>query len=190
MTDRVLGGLLPLAMGSASARNEEWDPPLELAHIFDLHAAFVWRVLKRLGTPLADLDDALQEVFMIVMRELPNYEERGSIKAWLFTIARQVVGHARRATLRRTRREQAAPVPVAMEDPHAALERSEAVEFVNLFLSQLDERQATVFHLMEIEGMSAPEVATCLEVSVNTVYGRLRLAREQFERALRKQGGR
>ncbi|MET0284856.1 MAG: sigma-70 family RNA polymerase sigma factor [Polyangiales bacterium] len=162
----------------------------ELAVMFDRHASFVWRVLQLLGVPRSDVDDALQEVFLIVLRKLPEYEERGGAKAWLFTIARQVASHARRATQRRLRRERGDELaPGAPEDPHSALERSEATRFVEAFLSKLDERQATVFHLAEVEGMSAPEIADCLGVGVNTVYGRLRLAREQFERALQRQRG-
>jgi RNA polymerase sigma-70 factor (ECF subfamily) len=60
------------------------------------------------------------------------------------------------------------------------------VEFVSAFLADLDEPQAAVFHLVEIEGMSAPEVAAALGVKLNTVYARLRLARKRFERLLRR----
>jgi RNA polymerase sigma-70 factor (ECF subfamily) len=45
-----------------------------------------------------------------------------------------------------------------------------------------------VFHLSEVEGMTAPEIAASLEVNVNTVYGRLRLARQQFEAFLARRG--
>lgn len=172
---------------------DERETPLaqvdrELAALFDQHASFVWRVLQLLGVPRDEVDDAVQEVFLIVLRKLPEYEERGGAKAWLFTIARQVASHARRSTRRRLRRERSEDVsPIASDDPHAALERSEAARFVQAFLSKLDANQATVFHLAEIEGMSAPEMASCLGVGVNTVYGRLRLAREQFERALQRQ---
>lgn len=181
--------------GQAPLHDEEGEPlallDRELSRLFDEHAAFVWRVLERLGTPPAELDDALQEVFLVVARKLPSYEERGGIKAWLFTIARQVAAHSRRATLRRAQRERThEALPSSDEDPHAALERSQALRFVQTFLSSLDTRQATVFYLAEIEGMTAPEIAGCLSVGVNTVYGRLRLAREQFERALRRRSGR
>jgi RNA polymerase sigma-70 factor (ECF subfamily) len=159
----------------------------EVARLFDLHAEFVWRVLKRLGTPLLEIEDALQEVFLVVSRKLPQYEERGELRAWLFTIARQVAIHARRADQRRARREREQDPPAAALDPHSAFERSEAARFVEHFLAQLDEDQATVFFLAEIEGMTAPEIASCVSASLNTVYSRLRLARERFERALQRQ---
>lgn len=162
----------------------------ELARIVALHADFVWRVLRRLGTPDAELEDALQEVLLVVAHKLPEYEERGGMRAWLFAIARQVASHAVRAQHRRVRREEAHEEPRVADDPHGALERSEAARFVEQFLASLSEPQATVFYLAEIEGMTAPEISLSLGVGLNTVYSRLRLARERFEAAVesRKDG--
>jgi len=162
----------------------------ELTALFDEHASFVWRVLERLGVASSESEDALQEVFVIVAQKLPEYEERGAMRAWLFTIARQVASRARRSLVRRERRERVEVGCELGDDPHRALERSEAARFVQGFLAELDERQSAVFYLAEIEGLTAPEIATCLGVGLNTVYGRLRLARERFERALRQKGGR
>lgn len=157
---------------------------LALARVIDEHADFIWRVLKRLGTPTADLEDALQEVLLVVARKLPDYEERGGIRAWLFTIARQVASHALRSAQRRERREAAHEEPRLVEDPLHALERAEAAQFVGRFLESLGEPQATVFFLAEIEGLTAPEISACMGVGLNTIYSRLRLARERFEQAL------
>jgi RNA polymerase sigma-70 factor (ECF subfamily) len=59
--------------------------------------------------------------------------------------------------------------------------RKEAVALVNDFLGRIDESQAIVFYLADVEGMTAPEIATSLDVKLNTVYGRLRVARQRFE---------
>jgi RNA polymerase sigma-70 factor, ECF subfamily len=152
------------------------------AQLFDANASFVWRVLRRLGVPDADADDAVQDVFIVVHRRLGEYEERGSVRAWLFAISRQVASHRRRT---RARRERAcAELPVggpAPDDPHETAMRNEAVSIVHEFLSRLDEPQAMVFYLADVEGMTAPEIAASLDANVNTVYGRLRLARLEFE---------
>jgi RNA polymerase sigma-70 factor (ECF subfamily) len=168
------------------------------AQLFDAHATFVWRVLRRLGVPDADADDAVQDVFLVVHRRLAEYEERGSVRAWLFAICRQVASHGRRTVARRerTRAEVGAglrgqmPLAASPDDPHETAMRNEAVAIVHEFLSRLDEPQALVFHLAEVEGMTAPEIAAALEANVNTVYGRLRLARQQFETFLARRGAR
>lgn len=158
----------------------------ELAAIFDEHASFVGRVLARCGVASADVEDAIQEVFVVVASKLSDYQERGGMRAWLFTIARQVASRSRRTSVRRERREREQTTPELPDDPHRALERSEAVRFVQRFLEELDPRQSDVFFLSEIEGLSAPEIAACLGVGLNTVYGRIRLSRARFERALKQ----
>lgn len=156
----------------------------ELTTLFAQHADFLWRALRRCGVPDPELEDAMQEVLVVVARKLPEYEERGAIRAWLYTIARQVAQHALRAAQRRVRREGAQDDGRVVEDPHTLLERSEAARFVEEFLAGLGEPLAAVFYLAEIEGLTAPEIATCVGAGLNTVYSRLRLARERFERAL------
>jgi len=74
--------------------------------------------------------------------------------------------------------------PISTDDPHEAAVRGEAVNLVQGFLAQLDEGQAMVFYLADIEGMTAPEIASVLEMKLNSVYGRLRLARLRFEKLL------
>ena len=76
------------------------------------------------------------------------------------------------------------------DDPHETAMRNEAVSIVHEFLSRLDEPQALVFFLADVEGMTAPEIAASLDIKVNTVYGRLRLARQQFEAFLGRRGTR
>lgn len=162
-------------------------PASEFAQLFREHADFVWRVLKRMGIPDAEAEDALQEVFLVVSRRIDGYEERGALRAWLFSIARQVAQHTRRSYARRERRHQALPPSAQPEDPHQAVQRGQAVEAIRSFLASLDETQASVFYLAELEGLTAPEISAALQVNLNTVYGRLRLARKRFEAWLREQ---
>jgi RNA polymerase sigma-70 factor, ECF subfamily len=175
-----------------------WMPPERLAlekstdftRVFDAHASFVWRVLCRLGVPDADVDDAVQDVFIVVHHKLDGYEERGSIRAWLFAISRQVASHRRRSTERRERTRATVPGAPHPEDPQEAVMRREAVALVHDFLASLDDAQAIVFYLADVEGMTAPEIAGALDVKLNTVYGRLRLARRRFEEFLEKRSPR
>jgi RNA polymerase sigma-70 factor (ECF subfamily) len=165
---------------------------LQLAQIFSEHADFVWRSLRRFGLAPMDADDALQEVFLVVYRRLGEYEECGLIRAWLFTISRQVAGHYRRSQARTERKQQAYPAPFAVEDLDQHLARREAVDVVNAFLETLDESQRDVFYLADVDGLTAPEIAAAVNVNINTVYSRLRLARRRFEQMLatRAQGER
>jgi len=159
----------------AAARNKQ------LNALFREQASFVWRVVKRLGVPEADAEDAVQEVFLVVAKRFHQYEERGVLRAWLVAIARQVAQHSQRARFRRERKARELTVAEAAGDPHRAFEQNQAAAMVNEFMASLDPDQALVFYLAEIEGMSVPEIAASLQQNVNTIYGRLRLARQRFE---------
>lgn len=153
--------------------------------LFQEHAGFVWRVLRRLGVQDGELEDAVQEVFIVVVSKLAEYDERGAVRAWLFTIARQVASHFRRARMRLANKEQALRVSAAAtsaSDPHASIEAS---SLVHKFLAKLEPEQAMVFYLSDVEGMSAPEISVALQLNLTTVQGRLRLARKHFEARVR-----
>jgi RNA polymerase sigma-70 factor (ECF subfamily) len=163
--------------------------PHEFAELFETHADFVWRVLRRLGIPEADAEDVLQEVFVVVHKKLDGYVERGSVRAWLYAITRQVASHHRRTQARRQRKESVPPDPPSYDDPHREAMRRQAVEIVREFLAQLDEPRASVFYLSEVEGMSVTDVAIALGANLNTVYGRLRQSRKQFEEFVERRIG-
>jgi RNA polymerase sigma-70 factor (ECF subfamily) len=158
----------------------------EFANLFMAHAGFVWRVLRRIGVPEADAEDVLQEVFLVVHNKLARYEEHGSLRAWLFAISRQVARGHRRSQARRERRESSPPPPDPCGDPHEAAVRREAAAIVRAFLERIDQDRAIVFFLADVEGMAVPEIALSLNVNPNTVYGRLRAARAQFEEFIGK----
>ncbi len=161
----------------------------DVAEIFSEHAEFVWRSLKRLKIPVLDIDDALQEVFLVVYRRIAEYEDRGMMRAWLFSISRQIARHYHRAAGRTERRLQRLVLEGNPPDAEQVMALREAEDLVTKFLEELDENHRLVFHLSDIEGMTAPEISTALGVNLNTVYGRLRSARKRFELTLALHAG-
>jgi RNA polymerase sigma-70 factor, ECF subfamily len=151
--------------------------------------AFVWRVLRRLGIPIAQLEDAAQDVFVIVHRRRDRWTH-GSARSWLFGIARRVAADVRRSQRRGDRRLRAvADVPPPPRDPSG---RMEAADFVARVLDTMDPDKRIVFTLADIEGLTAKEIGDALDVNVNTIYARLRAARRIFKdaRAAERGGGR
>src|SRR5262245_22373561 len=68
----------------------------EFEELYEAHFDFVWRSLRRLGVPHPGLDDAVQEVFIVVHRRLGAFEGRSTLKTWLFGIAVHVAQKAGR----------------------------------------------------------------------------------------------
>lgn len=151
------------------------------------HFDFVWRLLRRLGVPAADVDDAAQQVFIVAARRLAEIAE-GKERTFLYGTALRTAGTVRRNTRRRERWIEGSPpdVPTDSLSPHEQLEHQQALAFLDRVLQALDEREREVFVLCQIEELSAPHVASLLEIPVGTVASRLRRAREAFANELKR----
>lgn len=150
---------------------------LSSAEVFREHGAYVFRLLRRLGVPDADLDDVTQDVFVIVHRSWDRYEERNHLRAWLSRIA------VREASRHRRSRPPVAAVEIDdlsgdAAGPDASLRAHEARADFERLLSVLDEDRRDVFVLYEVEELSMEEVADAVGCPVATAYSRLRAARK------------
>ena len=177
--------------------NPEPAPPLvsgagDLPPWEQLYAAnfdFLWRSLRRLGVAEASLDDATQDVFLVAVRRLHEFEGRSAFRTWLFGIAYHVARrHRQRAasvvmaggeTLER------ATDPVAV-DPQAAAARSEAMRLVYRILHAMTAEKRDTFVMAELEQIPIPEIAEIMGIPLNTAYSRLRAARREFEEGVRR----
>jgi RNA polymerase sigma-70 factor, ECF subfamily len=162
--------------------------------IYAEHVDLVWRSLRGLGVPEASVEDAVQDVFLVIHRRLESFEARCSFRTWLFGIVLRVARNHRRREQRKggcASLDAAPEIADAAPGPHEEAARAEALRGLALALGDLDEAKREVFVLAELEQMSAPEIAETLGINVNTVYSRLRAARREFEAAIaRKNGGR
>lgn len=154
--------------------------PPALADVYRDNSDFVWRLLRHLGVDEASRDDVFHEVFLVVHRRLADFDESASMRAWLFGIARNVALHHHRGAARHKRRVAAGPQPVPGPGPDDYVARREAHALVAKFLAGLRDEARLVFTLVDIEGMSIPEIAAHTGVNPNTLYTRLRSVREQF----------
>lgn len=171
------------------SRVEQQEAPVDsLEAIYDEYFDFVWRSLRRLGVHPGLLDDALQDVFVVVHRRLAEFERRSTLKTWLFGICLRVAAdYQKRARLRGRADELGPELPDPdAPDPLEQAARGEAVQFLDAQLLALDPDKRAVFILAELEGMSCPEIAAAVGANVNTVMSRLKAARAKFEAALRR----
>lgn len=157
---------------------------MTLTDVYTMHFDFVFRSLRRLGVPPHALDDAVQDVFMVVHRRLGDFEGRSSIKTWLFGIARRVVRDHRPDPRQAASLDEA--VPSSAEGPHETAEKAEAAQRLLALLDRLDDDKREAFVLVDLEEMTVPEAAEALGANINTVYARLRAARRELEEAVER----
>jgi RNA polymerase sigma-70 factor, ECF subfamily len=159
--------------------------------LYERHFSLVWRSLRRLGVLESQVEDAVQDVFLVAHRKLHEYEGRSAPSTWLYGIALRVAKDYRRAEARRerrkarlTREQESEPAP--SEGPADALARKEANRLLHELLDLLpaDERELLV--LVDLEGLSVAEVAPIAGLRLRTCQRRLKTARTMFERALAK----
>lgn len=192
-----LGGINPserrsdpyVADGNRSFDAPEGRDPTPLAAVYRAHAGYVWRVLRHCGVPDSDLDDAVQETFLVVFRRLAEFEARASLRTWIYAVAVRVASTRHRSQRREAARREHVGHRMhgaGAADPEAALSKVEAAELVDRLLDELDANKRTVFVLAELEGVKVPEISRILGVNPRTVHSRLRLARESFGSALKR----
>lgn len=152
------------------------------------HSHFVIRCLRRFGVHPASVDDAAQDVFVVVHRKLAEFEGRSTVRTWLFGIALRVAQqHARK----NARRGVQVTLDVELPDrsslsPHEIIARANAARILERALNELEESLRIIFVLAELEDFTAVEIGHALEMNPNTVATRLRKARWELEKALKR----
>jgi RNA polymerase sigma-70 factor (ECF subfamily) len=156
-----------------------------LRGIVETHADFVWRVLRRLGVPSAHVEDAAQEVFLVVAATL-KAESIEHERAFLYRTAANVALHERRKRAR-SREVYGSETPELESAETPADERVDhqrARAALDDVLDEMDDTLREVFMLYELEELPMVEIAALTGLATGTVASRLRRAREVFRRRL------
>lgn len=151
--------------------------------LYQDYFSFTWRTLRALGIPKHALDDAAQEVWLIVHRRLQEFEGRSSVKTWLFGISVNVSRNLRRSHLRHRERDEL-PAHLASDAPGPAEESEgrEAWEVVRGYVETLDRERREVFVCSLLEGLSSADTAQATGLDVTTIYHRIRALRRGLVR--------
>lgn len=176
-----------LAAGAEAVEARTELPAPSLREVIDTHHAFVWRSLRRLGVQERNVDDATQAVFLIVAKHVEGVAA-SKMRSFVFGVAMRVAANTRRSEALRTKRECEIPedIPDAARTPERMLETRHARRLLDEILEALPEDLRVVFVLTELEQMTAPDIATLLDIPVGTATSRLRRARESVQVEVRR----
>lgn len=153
--------------------------------VYQANVRPVWRALSAFGVPLADVPDAVQEVFLVVHRRLPDFDGRHKVSTWIHSISVRVAMAARRraAARRETLVEEPADV-LAQGDPESDLDARRAMAMLRELLDALDDDKRAVFVLYEVQELPMREVAEAVGCPLQTAYSRYHAARKVIDREL------
>ncbi|WP_165220341.1 sigma-70 family RNA polymerase sigma factor [Aquisphaera insulae] len=150
------------------------------------HGPMVLGVCRRALNAPADIDDAFQATFLILVRKAGSVRVDGSLGRWLYGVARKVAARARiRAERQRGRTCSLIDDP---EAPAGASNRDERFGILDEEVASLPLRYRTPVILCHFEGLTQAEAAARLHCPVGTVSGRLTRARGMLRQRLVRRG--
>jgi len=157
------------------------------AELYQRYFEFVWKCARAFGCTSHDIDDVVQDVFLVVQRRHADLRDEALARSWIYSITRRVVStHRRRRREHDTATIEVDALKSPEQSPLAAAEHNVEVRALSALLEGLDERKREVFVLSEILELSGREIAETIGVPMNTVYSRLRAAREEFDAAVKR----
>lgn len=154
--------------------------------LYDRYATRLFSFLVRRLGDRATAEDMIQDIFLTVLRRGDIEARGGSLKSWLFTVARnRTVSHHR--TLSRQARS-AGEVEVGIAAPRLSPDvvagHRQDVADLQLALQELPTEQQEVVMLKQLGGLTYREIADMQGVPEGTVKSRLHLALKSLRRAM------
>jgi RNA polymerase sigma factor (sigma-70 family) len=150
------------------------------------HGPMVLGVCRRTLTDPAEIEDAFQATFLVLVRRAGSVRVDDSLGRWLYGVARRVAAKARARSERSRARSAALEAEPAAPEP--ADDRGELVAALDEEVSRLPERYRAPVILCHLEGLSHAEAAERLRWPVGTVSGRLSRARGLLKDRLVRRG--
>jgi RNA polymerase sigma-70 factor, ECF subfamily len=153
----------------------------------------LYRFGLRMCGNVEDAGEVAQESLISMARSLPEFRGDSSVSSWLYTIARRFCIKKRRRSKFAPTHEESLDAPGTgaaqrLADPSPGPEQRasnrELAAALTRAIDALDPRQREVLVLRDVEGLSAPEVAKVLGVSVEAVKSRLHRARVEVRKQL------
>lgn len=161
--------------------------------LIDRYEAKIRRYIYRISSiPSVEIDDALQEVFINVYKNLNGFDQSLSFSSWIYRISHNYVRS-------HFRKKKARPQTVTLEPSHyeelpssfaldLELDKKRDKETLLRAIYQLDEKYKTVLVLKYLEELEYTEIADILQKPVSTVGTLISRAKKKLKTLLEKEG--
>lgn len=164
-----------------------------LSEIYRRHGRRVESVARNLLGPSSELEDVVQDVFIELQKALFKFRGESRFTTWLHRITVNVTlmylrRGRRKGWLRWVGLDEAMPAPRGGQSFEGRIEARDLCRQLYDILATLPEKKYVVFTLYELEGMSLEEIASTLDIGINTVKSRLFHARKEVFEAARARG--
>ena len=152
---------------------------------FDRELDYIFVTLQRVGARPADMEDLLQEMFLILHRNWGTLDVSRSLRPWLFGVAFRVVRTHRRRRARETLSDGLDPEDIA-PSPEGWMQGQESLAVLSAALQQLPSSRRSVLIKHDLEGLDVIDIARQLSITKFGVYARLYKGRKELAAAVRR----
>ena len=152
---------------------------------FDRELDYLFVLLQRFGVHSIEIEDLLQEVFVVLYRHWPTLDTTRPLRPWLFAVAFRV------ASAHRRRRAREVPTDdIVVEDPapgaEADLQDHQSLALLSAALERVPAQRRSILILHDLEGVEVRDIARQLALTKFGVYTRLYRGRKELGSALRR----
>ena len=152
------------------------------------YSPMVLGVCRRLLRQEADVEDAFQVAFLVLVRRAAHIRCRATLGNWLYGVAYRTALHARSLKARRRRLEtQTRPLEQA-DSPEEAAMQPELRQLLDQELNRLPNKYREIIVLCDLLGKTKREAAQQLDCPEGTVSSRLARGREMLRKRLVRHG--
>jgi RNA polymerase sigma-70 factor (ECF subfamily) len=155
------------------------------ARLWDRYSSVVRRILRRMLGPSADVEDALQDVFLRMFRDFDSLREPSALRSFLIGITLHVATSELRKRKARSwlllSADGVPPEPEPASDGQF-VEQRQALRALYRVLDRVDAKRRAVFVLRHVEGMELTELSLVLGCSLATTKRRVAEASERVSR--------
>ena len=152
---------------------------------FERELDYLFVLLQRFGVHSIEIEDLLQEIFVVLYRHWPTLDTTRPLRPWLFGVTFRVASahrrrHAREVPIDDIVVEDPAP------DPEANLQDHESLALLSAALERVPAQRRSILILHDLEGVAVGDIAGQLALTKFGVYTRLYRGREELGSALRR----
>lgn len=150
--------------------------------VYKNFSKFVYNVSLKITRHSHDAEEVTQDTFMKIYHKLKTFRFRSSFRTWVYRIAVNTAINYRRSLIKRESQwVDFETVALTLSDDKMVSDniiKQDDSARLDLLLKGLKPAYRVCLILREIEGLSYQEIASVLEIPVNTVRSRLKRARE------------
>jgi RNA polymerase sigma-70 factor (ECF subfamily) len=157
------------------------------------YKTLVYNVALNYVQNIEDAEEITQDVFVQLFQSIATFKQQSSLKTWIYRItinkSLDFLKHKKSQKRffifgKRSENEFEIQNISNFEHPGVLLENKEKSKLLFGLINQLNENQKTAFILSKIDGLSNPEIAVIMQLTVSSVESLLFRAKENLKKKL------